>query len=96
MPHIAPVSALQTIVDPEEPRDILPDFEKMLSKADVLRRSVQPELAIYCQGTLVQNCALEIFSAFFMAATEDVESILGTTTLQDVIPREYEDLAARV
>lgn len=80
----------------EEPPDMLPDFDKMLSKADVLRRSVQPELVIYCQDTLVQNCALEIFSAFFLAATEDVEAILGTTALQGRIMYEYDELGYRV
>lgn len=82
--------------NPEEPPDMLPDFDKMLSKAEVLRRRVQPELVIYCQGTLVPNCALEIFSAFFMATTEDVEAILGTTALQDRIMSEYDELGYRV
>lgn len=48
-------------------------------EAKYLRRKLQPELAVYSQGTRAQNCALEIFSCFFWAATEKVEAILGVT-----------------
>lgn len=52
---------------------------KVLEEAINLRRILQPEIAVYSQGTLAQNCAMEIFSDFLYAATQQVTKILGTT-----------------
>ena len=51
-----------------------------------LRRRIHAEVAIHCQGSLVQNCALEIFSSFFMAMTENIGKILGTTVFIEAGP----------
>ncbi|KAH9218267.1 hypothetical protein DL95DRAFT_490070 [Leptodontidium sp. 2 PMI_412] len=55
--------------------------EKIYRHKDYLRRRIQPELAIHCQGSLVQNCAQEIFSAFFLELISGVDKIHGTTVL---------------
>ncbi|PVH73412.1 hypothetical protein DL98DRAFT_538388 [Cadophora sp. DSE1049] len=65
--------------------------EKMDENKEYLRRKLHPKIAIHCQGTLVQNCALEIFSAFFMEATAGAERLLGNTVFRrgiDLPPRE--------
>ncbi|KAG4441845.1 hypothetical protein IFR05_002646 [Cadophora sp. M221] len=73
------------IISAEPPSNVT--AEKIYRYKDYLRRRIQPDLAIHCQGSLVQNCAQEIFLAFFLELISGVGKIRGTTVLVKPGPR---------